>query len=184
MPQLQKKGHNKADCWAKGGGKEGQSPKQKKGKGKKSEMATVAAVDDNNKELFAFTCTSDFANIAEALQDPKSWLGTCIDSGASIVYSPDSSKFTNYKSIDRSITMADSQQLKAVGMGDLEIDMLNGLKTTTMTFKNAIHAPQMAFTLISISRLDKAGYQVTFKKGMCTIERSSNSDDSAFQWTV
>ena len=27
----------------------------------------------------------------------------------------------------------------------------------------------MAFTLISISRLDKAGYQVTFKKGMCTI---------------
>ena len=27
----------------------------------------------------------------------------------------------------------------------------------------------MAFTLILISRLDKAGYQVTFKKGMCTI---------------
>ena len=54
-------------------------------------------------------------------------------------------------------------------MGDLEIDMLNRSKMTTMTFKNAIHAPQMAFTLISISRLDKAGYQVTFKKGMCTI---------------
>ena len=54
-------------------------------------------------------------------------------------------------------------------MGDLEIDMPNRSKTTTMTFKNTIHAPQMAFTLISISRLDKAGYQVTFKKGMCTI---------------
>ena len=27
----------------------------------------------------------------------------------------------------------------------------------------------MAFTLILISRLDKAGYQVIFKKGMCTI---------------
>ena len=59
--------------------------------------------------------------------------------------------------------------MKAVGMGDLEIDMLNRSKMTTMTFKNAIHAPQMAFTLISISRLDKAGYQVTFKKGMCII---------------
>ena len=51
-------------------------------------------------------------------------------------------------------------------MGDLEIDMPN---RSMMMFKNAIHAPQMAFTLISISRLDKASYQVTFKKGMCTI---------------
>ena len=64
------------------------------------------AVDNDNKELFAFTCMSDFANVA----------------------------------------------------------MLNGLKTTMMTFKNAIHAPQMAFTLISISRLDKASYQVTFRR--------------------
>ena len=72
--------------------KEGQGPKQKKGKGKKSEMATVAAVDDDNKELFAFTCTSDFENVAEALQVPKSCLGMCIDSGASRVYLPDSSK--------------------------------------------------------------------------------------------
>ena len=67
-----KKGHKKADCWAKGGGKEGQGPKQKTGKGKKSEMAIIAAVDDDNKELFAFTCTSDFANVAKALQVPKS----------------------------------------------------------------------------------------------------------------
>jgi hypothetical protein len=165
-----KPGHKKADCWAKGGGKEGQGPKQKKGKSTaKSETATVAAVDDDDKEMFAFTCTSDFANVAEAIQVPKSRLGTCIDSGASRVYSPDGTKFTNYKSIDRSITTADGRQLKAVGMGDLEIDMPNGSKITTMTFKNAIHAPQMAFTLISISRLDKAGYKVNFEKGMCKI---------------
>ena len=102
-----KKGHKKADCWAKGGGKEGQGTKQKKGKGKKSEMATVAAVDNNDKELFTFTCTSDFANVAEALKVPKSQLGMCINSGASRVYSPDSLKFTNYKLIDHNITTAD-----------------------------------------------------------------------------
>ena len=102
-----KKGHKKADCWAKGGGKEGQGPKQKKGKGKKSETATVVAVDNDDKELFAFTCMSNFANVTEALQVPKSWLGTCIDSGASRVYSPDNSKFANYKSINHSITTAD-----------------------------------------------------------------------------
>ena len=161
-----RKGHKKADCWAKGGRKEGQGPRQKKGK--KTKAATVAAVDDN-KKLFAFTCMSDFTNIAEAIQVPRSRVGTCIDSGASRVYSPDGTKFTNYKPIDCSITMADGRQLKAIGMGDLEIDLPNGLKTTKMMFKNVIHSPEMAFTLISISRLDKAGYQVNFKKGMCMI---------------
>lgn len=79
----------------------------------------MAAVDDNNKELFMFTCTLDFTNIAEALHVPKSRLGTCVDSGASRVYSSDSTKFTNYKSIDHSITTFDRRQLKAAGMGDL-----------------------------------------------------------------
>src|SRR5271168_1689294 len=54
-------------------------------------------------------------------------------------------------------------------MGDLKMDLPNGLKTTQTIFKNAIHSPEMVFTLISISQLDKAGYQVNFKKGMCTI---------------
>jgi hypothetical protein len=75
----------------KGGGKEGQGPRQKKGK--KIESAVVAATEDNNKELFAFTCT--FANVAEALQVLKLRLGTCVDSGASRVYFPDRSKFAN-----------------------------------------------------------------------------------------
>ena len=38
-----------------------------------------------------------------------------------------------------------------------------------MTFKNMICTPEMAFMLILISRLDKASYQVNFKKGMGTI---------------
>ena len=48
-PNCQKTGHKKPDCWAKGGGKEGQAPWQKKGK--KAETAVVAAVDDDYKEF-------------------------------------------------------------------------------------------------------------------------------------
>ena len=40
---------------------------------------------------------------------------------------------------------------------------------TKIIFRNAIHTPDMAFTLISISRLDKAGFAVTFNKGICSI---------------
>lgn len=54
-------------------------------------------------------------------------------------------------------------------MGDLCIDLPNGAKWTAFTFKNAIHSPDMAFTLISVRRLDKAGYSITFSKGMCQI---------------
>ena len=100
-------GHKKPDCWSKGGGKEGQGPKQKKArKGAKTESAVVA-VNEEKDELFAFVCTSAYANVAEALQVPKSKLGTCVDSGASRDYCPDRAKFSNYKQIDRDITTAD-----------------------------------------------------------------------------
>ena len=168
--------HTKADCWAKGGGKEGQGPKQKKKaqKGEKAETAVVA-VDEDKDELFAFACTSSYANVAENLQVPKSKLGTCVDSGASRDYCPDRTKFSNYKPIDRNITTADGRTIKAIGMGDMLVELPNGSKKTKTVFKNAIHAPDMAFTLISISRLDKAGYSVTFNKGMCTIKNKAGS---------
>ncbi|KIM78408.1 hypothetical protein PILCRDRAFT_11124 [Piloderma croceum F 1598] len=65
-------GHTKPNCWSKGGGKEEQGPRQKKSKKgeKKDESASVAEVKD--EELFAFTCTSDYVTVAEALQVPKS----------------------------------------------------------------------------------------------------------------
>jgi hypothetical protein len=163
-------GHGKPDCWSKGGGKEGQGPRQKKGKGKSKQPETaVVAVEDDDNDLFAFTCTSDFAAVAEGLDLPKSKLGTCMDSGASRDYCPDRSKFTNYRNVERMITTADGKSLKAIGMGDLNLELQNGSKKTKMVFHNAIHAPEMAFTLISISRLDKGGYSITFRKGMCTI---------------
>ena len=81
--------------------------------------------------------------------------------------------FSNYKQIDRDITTADGRTVKAIGMGDMHLELPNGSKKTKVTFNNAIHAPEMAFTLISISRLDKAGYSVIFKKGMCTIKNKA-----------
>ena len=100
---------------------------------------------------------------------PKSKLGSCIDSGASEFYCPDQEKFANYKQINQSITTANGRKLKAIGMGDLEIDLLNGSKVMKTMFKDAIHTPDMAFTLIVISKLDKAKYKVVFHKSTCTI---------------
>ena len=97
-----KPGHIQFDCWAKGGGKEGQGPGQKKSA--KAQKAVVAVADSEKDKIFAFTCTSDYANITETPQVPKSKLGSCIESGASEVYCPDREKFANYKQINWSIT--------------------------------------------------------------------------------
>ena len=59
-------------------------------------------------------------------------------------------------------------------MGDLHIELPNGSDKTKVIFKNAIHALEMAFTLISISRLNKAGYSIIFTKGMCTMKNPTS----------
>ena len=60
--------------------------------------------------------------------------------------------------------------LKAVGIGDVRIDLPNGAMTTPALLKDAVYAPDMAFTLISVSALDKANCSVMFAKGSCTIK--------------
>jgi hypothetical protein len=65
--------------------------------------------------------------------------------------------------------------LNAIGMGDLQLELPNGSGKTVTIFKDAIHAPEMAFILISISRLNKAGFSVTFSKGMCTIKNQKST---------
>ena len=93
-----KPGHSEEECYSKGGGKEGQGPRQKK-KAKESEKAVVATNDEGD-EIFAFTCMLDHIAIAEELEMTKSRLGMgCIDSKASKKYRPDRTKFTNHNSI-------------------------------------------------------------------------------------
>jgi len=82
----------------------------------------VVVADDDKEELFAFTCTSDYVALTDAIDVPKSRFGTCVDSGASRHYCPDRAKFTGYKPVERKITTADGRTLTTAGMGDLHIE--------------------------------------------------------------
>ena len=97
-------------------------------------------------------------------------LETCVDSGASNNYSPDQNKFSNYKEINRDITTANGHVIKAMGTGDLHLDLPNGSKMMKVIFKNAVHSPMMASTLLSISKLDLSGHKVIFHNQMCMIQ--------------
>ena len=127
-----KSGHLDADCYAKGSGKAGQTPWMKKTE--KRPDAIVVAADDEEGALFAFTCMSDYTAMAQKLDISKSRLEMCIDSGVSKDCCPDHTKFTNYKSVKRDITTADGRRLTVIRMGDLHLDLPNGLEKTSIVF--------------------------------------------------
>ena len=52
--------HMTESCYSKGGAKEGQGPRQKKNTNKPETI--VVAADDDKRDMFAFTCTSDHAD--------------------------------------------------------------------------------------------------------------------------
>ena len=179
-----KKGHYKTDCWAKGGGKEGQGPRR--GKNAKENAAPAAEKEDSGA----------WAAI-DALQEPDAWgnadaavagsvpvrseqagldtVTELYDSGASKHMSPFRDRFTSYKEISpRAITAADKRVFYAIGTGDLKIEVPNGESLTPITLRDVLHAPDMGITIVSISRIAKAGYAVTFKDNTCQIRDKSD----------
>jgi hypothetical protein len=124
--------------------------------------------------MTALTCTSDFHSEAHAASNQS---GIIIDSGASHHFSPDRSKFLNYKEFinHEPIRGADGRTFHALGKGDVQIMLPNGNdKSTRITLKEVYYSPIMAFTLISVSCVDRAGFSLSIKGGICEIRTATS----------
>jgi hypothetical protein len=69
-------------------------------KSSKKLETVVVAIDNKEGDLFAFTCTSDYAAATEKINVPKTKMGTNICRGARQDHS-DRTKFVNYKNIQQ-----------------------------------------------------------------------------------
>ena len=145
------------------------------GKGEKSYYYTDGEGNSVlGQSVFTFTCTSNYIEVTCALNIPKSLLSICIDSSTSQCYSPNHNTFTNYCLISNTtITTANGWKLKVLGKGNVQIELPNGAKDTNTLLKEAIHAPDIAFTLISVSQLNNMKCSAIFNRGMCTIRNPS-----------
>ena len=178
-----KTGHTIDKCYAKGGGKEKEAPEWFKKLQKKEGSASINVAEksemDNNEKYAMLTCnsdndsttlivTSEFPAEAHATSENDEII---LDSGASRHFSPNRSKFINYQEINpEPIRAADGRTFSALGKGDLEIKLPNGdQKPTQITLMNVYYSPNMAYTLMSVSCVDQAGYSVTIKGGTCII---------------
>src|SRR5271168_4870543 len=180
-----KKGHTKENCFAKGGGKESEAPDSWKKKFRKDESKGTAAntvkKEEENvaflayTENFALAVTSDFQK--EALATGILKRGTIIDCGASSHFSPEREKFLNYQELSPiPIRAANGRTFHALGKGDLKVLLPMGkdTKPIPVTLKDTYYSPQMAFTLISVTRMTNAGLSCTMKGKTCTITSPSN----------
>ena len=84
--------------------------------------------------------------------------------------SPYRHKFINYFPIKkRVLTTVDGGTFDAVGKGDMHIMLPNGKSTMRILLKDVLYAPKMGLTLISIGKVDLAGFASLFHKGNLTI---------------
>ena len=193
-----KRGHMKADCWAKGGGKEGQRPRRNqdssKEGGKKADAAAGAEQageksdqsKDKEEEIEAWAVVVEEEEEEEedspqipamaADENGDAAQAELYDSGASRHMSPFRERFTTYRDIPaRPITAANNRVFYAVGAGDLEINVPNGASSTKVLLRDALYAPDMGLTVVSIGRIVKAGCTVQFEDGTCKIIRDGHT---------
>jgi hypothetical protein len=171
------KGHTKEQCWAKGGGSEGQGPKQhqkkdsqkKKGKEKAHtvEESGSSLGDDNNVAFMNSETTFISKNGSEITH--------ILDTGASAHMTPHKNLLKNYHvfKMPKCISAANKGIFNALGVSTMILpEQING--KNKIIVKYMLYAPDIAFTLISIGKCDNAGYKMTFVGQKCIIKNKNS----------
>ena len=168
-----KKGHVKADCWAEGGGKEGQGPKQKKGGGNRGKSNQTQ--DNVNETLGDVAYTSRSTGVEFSKDD---WM---LDSGTTSHICPNVDAFRNFEKISGSIEGVGSNPVKVLGRGTVVVNFDLGTKTVKHTLTDVLYIPDAANCLLSVSRIDETGGHVVFKQGKCITKVAASLALESFE---
>jgi len=127
---------------------------------------------------YAAENTSAILSAVQYLPAPSSGAGSnqvattewWIDSGASQHICGVAEWFATYQPVkNRTVALANGHRIAAVGRGDIHVDLqLNG-RLETGIFRDVLHAPGMAYNLLSVTRLTEAGLNVHFNGKECII---------------
>jgi len=97
------------------------------------------------------------------------------DSGCTNHISPYHDRFENFENIvPRHFCAANKQSFSTIGKGELVIDIPNGSETSQLRITGVLYLPKVSYTLVSVGRLDEAGFTTTFGGGKCVIRGPDN----------
>lgn len=92
------------------------------------------------------------------------------DSGASRHISPYRNAFSTFQSIPpHPLRAANKETFCAKGKGEMILDLPNGVGTSKLKLTDVLYAPEVGYTLVSIGRLEEAGFTTMFANGKCVI---------------
>ncbi|KAF5329775.1 hypothetical protein D9619_009137 [Psilocybe cf. subviscida] len=172
-----KAGHELTTCFQKGGGKEGQFPEWWRGKkvsggtqtaasATTTHIAASAIASTNDDNFYAFS--TQHANSATSRNRDGS-LKTFGDSAASDHYFGARADFHDYVAEERVGETATGEKFRILGRGTVrKVSVVNG-KRINISFMNVLHAPDFTHNLVSIGRLDRAGYTIQFAGGKVAV---------------
>src|ERR1700761_512114 len=172
-----RKYHCKHKCFAKGGGREGQGPDRTKGESKskgKDQANQSESNQSTNSDLgdHAYSCHIINGNVCTCLSAGNSlkctdWIA---DSGTTSHISNSRDLFTDFTPLtNHTIIGLGEQKVQALGKGTITLDFKADGKYVTNILKNVLYTPQAANSLLSISKLDEAGGEASFRNGKCTL---------------
>ncbi|PIL37456.1 transcription factor [Ganoderma sinense ZZ0214-1] len=92
------------------------------------------------------------------------------DSGASHHMSPHREDFASLSEAKMILNAANQQTFRAEGVGEMVIPVPNPPgPDTNIRLKDVLYTPDLRYNLISVGRIDDAGFQTTFADGNCII---------------
>lgn len=66
-------------------------------------------------------------------------------------------------------TTANKQSFNAVGVGEMVVEVPNGINVSQLRLTEVLYSPKVGYTLVSTGHLDELGYSTTFADRTCTI---------------
>jgi gag-polypeptide of LTR copia-type/Pol polyprotein, beta-barrel domain len=145
------KGHFKADCWAKGEGKEGQGPHGSPSSRMGAEESTSAATHADVEAWATIEAVRPQPDVTAIMNEQTNspTYAEIYDSGATRHMSPYREQFINYHPIDpHPILAANNHIFHAIGASNLKIQVPNEGKFTPVILHDALHAPELGLMVI------------------------------------
>lgn len=150
-----KAGHYARDCWAKGGGKEGQGPSRSKS-GRPQQSASAYQADDH--EPYADDFGAMFTAIADVMHadtTPSDWIA---DTGATSHIVPTREMFSDYAKVPGdSVVRGVGTTAKVARKGTIKLRFdLGQNKSVVHTLTDVLHIPSAPSYLLSIPKFTEA----------------------------
>ncbi|KAI0996183.1 Retrovirus-related Pol polyprotein from transposon TNT 1-94 [Podosphaera aphanis] len=176
-------GHTKENCYCKGGGKEGQGPRQialrkkqeadkkklEDSKPKTNDSTAQLTEDIEDAEEVFFSSHMAVAEIDSVHFTGSSWSydSWVADSGASTHVANQREMFESFNPTKSILNVAGGLTASVEGVGTVCLESVINETLKKFKLSNVLYVPTTRHCLISRSRLDQAGGEARYKNGKC-----------------